>query len=309
MPHFFTRFYAATLAFVFAFGSLQFSAENLFQAYFSNVLYAQDLDDEVEVEEPAPTPTGNSAESDNQSVAAGKDLTFSTLGKAQSALTAQEMRGYQSLYEMQAELFAECVAKLKNWEGNGGKTLAGICAEERREMNEQGVNRLLIPDATGEQVDQEELKGQWWTMVTDYWFGKESGLLPELKQDYTETLRSVTAPAADPENAELKKALENWYGRANSLGGSEFLWHYLTKKSLHAVPFQQGIVTISNCPNPSAPIFANQDCVKTEWKERTEQLKNQRVKLIQKVEGQLEAETGGNPDEETRNNAKELIAW
>ena len=166
-------------------------------------------------------------------------------------------------------------------------------------MNEQGVNRLLIPDATGEQVDQEELKGQWWTMVTDYWFGKESGLLPELKQDYTETLRSVTAPAADPENAELKKAPENWYGRANSLGGSEFLWHYLTKKSLHAVPFQQGIVTISNCPNPSAPIFANQQCVETEWDKRIKQLDNQRAKLIQKI----------GKKEDLDDEAKKLIAW
>ena len=86
--------------------------------------------------------------------------------------------------------------------------------------------------------------------------------------------------------------------------------HYLvTKNQLHAVPFQQGIVTISNCPNPSAPIFANQDCVKTEWDKRTNQLDNQRAKLIQKIEEQLKAETGGNPDEETRNNAKELIAW
>ena len=93
------------------------------------------------------------------------------------------MRGYQSLYEMQAELFAECVAKLKNWDGILPEPEKGwppnftgldkICAEERREMNEQGVNRLLIPDATREQVDQEELKGQWWKMVIDYWFGKE----------------------------------------------------------------------------------------------------------------------------------------
>ena len=88
------------------------------------------------------------------------------------------------------------------------------------------------------------------------------------------------------------------------------MWHYLvTKNQLHAVPFQQGIVTISNCPNPSAPIFANQDCVKTEWDKRTNQLDNQRAKLIQKIEEQLKAETGGNPDTETRNNAKDLIAW
>ena len=237
------------------------------------------------------------------------------------------MRGYQSLYEMQAELFAECVAKLKSWDGvlrdpetnkpAGEETewpagavtdLDKICAEEFIEMNEQGPQRLLLPDASGEQPATGQSEN-WWGDVLDYWFGKEGGLLPELKQTYTETLRSVTAPVADPENAELKKALENWYGRANSLGGSEFLWHYLIKKSLHAVPFQQGIVTISNCPNPSAPIFANQDCVKTEWDKRTNQLDNQRAKLIQKIEEQLKAETGGNPDEETRNNAKELIAW
>ena len=146
-------------------------------------------------------------------------------------------------------------------------------------------------------------------MVIDYWFGKEAGLLPELKQDYTETLRSVTAPAADPENAELKQALENWYGRANSLGGSEFLWHYLTKKSLHAVPFQQGIVTISNCPNLSSPIFANQQCVQEEWRNRIDELKNQRARLIQEIEKQLKAGTGGSPDTDTITNAKALIAW
>ena len=319
MPHFFTRFSAAALAFVSAFSSLQFSAENLFDA---DIVYAVDgRGEEVEedVEDPSKTPTGNPSDvgaDKNEEEGKGTD---STLGKAQSELTAQDMRGYQSLYEMQVELFAECVAKLKRWDGILPEPEKGwplnftdldkICAEERREMNEQGVNRLLIPDATREQVDQEELKGQWWKMVIDYWFGKESGLLPELKQDYTETLRSLTAPVADPANADLKKALEGWYGRANSLGGSEFLWHYLTKKSLHAVPFQQGIVTISNCPNPSAPIFANQDCVDREWKERTEQLENQRVRLIQEIEKQLKAETGGNPDEETRNNAKELIAW
>ena len=229
------------------------------------------------------------------------------------------MRGYQSLYEMQAELFAECVAKLKSWDGaliepadgwpTGAVTdLDKICAEELEEMNTQGKDRFLLPDASAEQSPNNQSEN-WWEDVLNYWFGKEVGLLPELKQDYTETLRSVTAPVAGPENADLKKALENWYGAANSLGGNEFLWHYLTKKSLHAVPFQQGIVTISNCPNPSAPIFANQDCVKTEWDKRTNQLDNQRAKLIQKIEEQLKAETGGNPDEETRNNAKELIAW
>ena len=294
MPHFFIRFLAAALAFVFTFNSFQFSAENLSE---TNIAHARGGGTEIQAGDPAGGGGNGESKQNDKNI-----TTFSTLGKAQAALTAQEMRGYQSLYEMQAELFAECVAKLKSWDGSGVKTLAGICAEEFIEMNEQGVNRLLIPDATGEQLNQEELKGLWWKMVVDYWFGKEVGLLPELKQTYTETLRSVTAPVADPENAELKKALENWYGAANSLGGSEFLWHYLIKKSLHAVPFQQGIVTISNCPNPSAPIFAHQDCVKREWKERTEQLGNQRVRLIQKIGGQLK-------DTEARNNAKELIAW
>ena len=304
MPHFFNRFSAVTLAFVFAFSSLQFSAENLSE---TNIAHARGGGTEIQA--------GNSSGSGGDS---GKkkqerdDISFSTLGKAQAELTAQEMRGYQSLYEMQAELFAECVAKLKNWDGtltepekgwpDGAETdLDKICAEEFIEMNEQGPQRLLLPDASGEQPATGQSEN-WWGDVLGYWFGKEGGLLPELKQTYTETLRSVTAPAADSANADLKKALEGWYGRANSLGGEAFLWHYLTKKSLHAVPFQQGIVTISNCPNPSAPIFANQDCVKREWKERTEQLGNQRVRLIQKIGGQLK-------DTEARNNAKELIAW
>ena len=310
MPHFLSQFSAATLAFVFASSSLQFSAENLLEEAFFATTHAREARE---------TPTGNSAGGGGNSGQSQDNeiTTDSTLGKAQAALTAQEMRGYQSLYEMQAELFAECVAKLKSWDGSGVKTLAGICAEEKKEMNDRGVNRLLVPDATREQKNQNEFKGLWWTMVIEYWFGvydeegtSDGGLLPPLKQSYTESLRSVTAPVADPENAELKKALENWYGAANSLGGSEFLWHYLvTKNQLHAVPFQQGIVTISNCPNPSAPIFANQDCVKTEWDKRTNQLDNQRAKLIQKIEEQLKAETGGNPDTETRNNAKALIAW
>ena len=198
MPRFLTRFSAAALAFVFAFSSLQFSAENQFEEW--RLATTEATTRGVELEPPAST-------TDNQLTTERDNNTFSTLGKAQAALTAQEMRGYQSLYEMQAELFAECVAKLKRWDGSGVKTLAGICAEEKKEMNEQGVNRLLIPDATGEQLNQEELKGQWWKMVIDYWFGKEVGLLPELKQTYTETLRSVTAPVADPENTDLKKSL------------------------------------------------------------------------------------------------------
>ena len=219
MPYFFTRFSAATLAFVFAFSSLQFSAENS-SNYFSPVVVHAAIEgdeDEPEAEptEPVETPTGTPSDSEVKTEDKDNNLSFSTLGKAQAELTAQEMRGYQSLYEMQAELFVECVAKLKSWEGILPEPEKGwppnftdldkICAEERREMNEQGVNRLLVPDATREQLNQEELKGQWWKMVIDYWFGKESGLLPELKQTYTETLRSVTAPAADPENAELKK--------------------------------------------------------------------------------------------------------
>ena len=316
MPYFFTRVSAAALAFVFAFSSVQFSAENYLLFDLDKVsAFGQEEDTEqsaeIETDESEQNPTGTPSDvgaDKNEEEGKGTD---STLGKAQAELKAKHMRGYQSLYEMQAELFAECVAKLKNWDGAliepadgwpaGAKTdLDKICAEEFIEMNEQGPQRLLLYDASGEQPATGQSEN-WWGDVLGYWFG-EAGLLPELKQTYTETLRSVTAPAADPKNAELKQALENWYGAANSLGGNEFLWHYLTKKSLHAVPFQQGIVTISNCPNPSAPIFANQDCVKREWKERTEQLGNQRVRLIQKIGGQLK-------DTEARNNAKELIAW
>ena len=313
MPRFFTRFSSATLAFIFAFSSLQFSAENLLDRIYLSTVHAEfgeEVQSESDPTTSTETTTSNSAGGggDNGTNKTSNSTYFSTLKAKQSELTAQHMRGYQSLYEMQAELFAECVAKLKRWDGSGVKTLAGICAEEKKEMNEQGPQRFLLHDASGIQptVGPPE---NWWNNVLTYWFGKEAGLLPELKQDYTETLRSVTAPAADPKNADLKKALENWYGRANSLGGEAFLWHYLTKKSLHAVPFQQGIVTISNCPNLSSPIFANQDCVKTEWDKRIEQLDNQRLRLIQEIEKQLKAETGGNSDEETRNNAKELIAW
>ena len=318
MPRFFTRFSAAALAFVFAFSSLQFSAENLFPEISFSTAYANMTGGQT------PTVSTDNGKRENDD----GNTKFSTLKAKQAELTAQDMRGYQSLYEMQAELFAECVAKLKSWDGILTKPQDGwpagtvtdldkICAEEFIEMNEQGVDRLLIPDATREQVNQEELKDIWWDLVLEYWFGiydedgtSDGRLIPPLKQTYTETLRSVTAPAADPENAELKKALENWYGAANSLGGSEFLWHYLvTKNQLHAVPFQQGIVTISNCPNLSSPIFANQDCVKTEWDKRIEQLDNQRLRLIQEIEKQLKAETGGNSDEDTITNAKDLIAW
>ena len=65
------------------------------------------------------------------------------------------------------------------------------------------------------------------------------------------------------------------------------------------MPFQQGIVTISNCPNLSLPIFANQQCVQEEWRNRIDQLKNQRARLIQEIE-----KKGDLGDE-----AKKLIAW
>ena len=310
MPLLFTRFSAAALAFVFTFSSLQFSAENLLEGSSLKITQASARGN---AEKNGGGGVGGVGTNDNQNK-------FSTLGKAQAALSIQDMRGYQSLYEMQVELFAECVAKLKSWDGtltkpadgwpDGAETdLDKICAEEFIEMNEQGPQRLLLHDASAEQPATGQSEN-WWGDVLGYWLGKEGGLLPELKQTYTETLRSITAPVADSANADLKKALENWYGAANSLGGSEFLWHYLvTKNQLHAVPFQQGIVTISNCPNLSSPIFANQDCVKTEWDKRIEQLDNQRLRLIQEIEKQLKAETGGNSDEETRNNAKELIAW
>ena len=201
------------------------------------------------------TPTVNPAESGFER--AEDTVEFSTLNKKKAELKAKQMRGYQSLYEMQAELFAECVAKLRKWDGvlrdpetklaageeetewpAGAKTdLDKICAEEFIEMNEQGPQRLLLHDASAEQPATGQSEN-WWGDVLGYWFGKEGGLLPELKQTYTETLRSVTAPVADPKNAELKQALENWYGAANSLDGNEFLWHYLTKKiaSCSAVP-------------------------------------------------------------------------
>ena len=283
MPLLFTRFSAAALAFVFTFSSLQFSAENLLEGSSLKITQASARGN---AEKNGGGGVGGVGTNDNQNK-------FSTLGKAQAALSIQDMRGYQSLYEMQVELFAECVAKLKSWDGtltkpadgwpDGAETdLDKICAEEFIEMNEQGPQRLLLHDASAEQPATGQSEN-WWGDVLGYWLGKEGGLLPELKQTYTETLRSITAPVADSANADLKKALENWYGAANSLGGSEFLWHYLvTKNQLHAVPFQQGIVTISNCPNLSSPIFANQDCVKTEWDDRIKFRNEQRDKLIKK---------------------------
>ena len=308
MPHFFIRFSAAALAFVFAFSSLQFSAENLSEEGFFTISHAR------QAEKQTPTVSTDNGKRENDD----GNTKFSTLKAKQSELTAQHMRGYQSLYEMQAELFAECVAKLKSWDGILTKPQDGwpagavtdldkICAEEFIEMNEQGPQRLLLHDASGEQPATGQ-SNNWWSDVLGYWFGEEE-LLPPLKQSYTGRLTTPNAPTAKPANADLKKALEGWYGRANSLGGEAFLWHYLTKKSLHAVPFQQGIVTISNCPNLSSPIFANQDCVKTEWDKRIEQLDNQRLRLIQEIEKQLKVETGGNSDEDTITNAKDLIAW
>ena len=298
MPRFLTRFSAAALAFVFTFSSLQFSAENLLQEISFSTAYAN-----MGGLQKTSNPTDSGFERAEDTVE------FSTLNKKQAELKAKHMRGYQSLYEMQAELFAECVAKLKSWDGaliepadgwpTGAVTdLDKICAEELEEMNTQGKDRFLLPDASAEQSPNNQSEN-WWEDVLNYWFGKEGGLLPELKQTYTETLRSVTAPVADSANADLKKALEGWYGRANSLGGEAFLWHYLTKKSLHAVPFQQGIVTISNCPNLSSPIFANQQCVQEEWRNRIDELKNQRARLIQEI-GKKE-----DLDDET----KKLIAW
>ena len=313
MPHFFTRFCAAVFALISTLSINQFSAENsltvdrLFGIAFSCDLFG---DADCSSGEPAQDPTGNSSDGGNKKQERNI-TTFSTLGKTQSELTTQDMRGYQSLYEMQAEIFAECVAKLKRHSADGYITLDEICAEEKKEMNEQGPQRFLLPDATTEQNDENNLGTAWWGKVIAYWFGvyeelqpgKETlkvGLLPSLRQAYTKGLSTLNAPTAKPENADLKKALENWYGRANGLGGSEFLWHYLvTKNQLHAVPFQQGIVTISNCPNLSSPIFANQQCVETEWDKRTNQLDNQRAKLIQKI----------GKKEDLDEAAKKLIAW
>ena len=135
--------------------------------------------------------------------------------------------------------------------------------------------------------------------------------MPALNKSYDKDLGSVTAPTANSTNAELKKALEDWYGMANSLGGSNFLRHHLmNKEGLQPVPFQQGIITISNCPNPSSPIFADQECVKKEWGERNERLDKQRGNLITKIEDQLEAKkSDGTADTTTRDDAKKLIAW
>ncbi len=309
MLYLFTRYYQAILVL------LLFSSAPLLEIEFVNIqkVFAAECDPlEEDCEDPpAETPTASTTDGGEEIVVEDdrKITTDSTLGKAQAELTAQEMRGYQSLYEMQAELFAECVAKLKSWDGtltkpedgwpDGAETdLDQICVDEFIAMNEQGPQRLLLPDASAEQPATEQSEN-WWADVLGYWFGEEGGLLPPLKQSYTGRLTLPNAPSADPANADLKKALENWYGAANSLGGNEFLWHYLTKKPLHAVPFQQGIVTISNCPNPGAPIFANQDCVKTQWKERTDQLKNQRARLIQEI----------GKKEDLDDEAKKLIAW
>ena len=212
MSHFFSRFSAAGLAFILTFSSLQFSAENLFDADIVYAVDARGEEVEEDVEEPTETPPASTTESGADTNADEGITTDSTLGKAQAALTAQEMRGYQSLYEMQAELFAECVAKLRNWSGTGG-TLDEICEEEKEQMNEQGVNRLLVPDATREQVDQEELKGLWWDLVLEYWFSfyedeaLVGGLLPPLNKFYVQGLTTSRAPAADPKKRGTKKSL------------------------------------------------------------------------------------------------------
>ena len=107
MPLLFTRFSAAALAFVFTFSSLQFSAENLLEGSSLKITQA--------------SARGNAEKNGGGGYSGAENnreiTTDSTLGKAQAEHTAQEMRGYQSLYEMQAELFAECVAKLKSWDG------------------------------------------------------------------------------------------------------------------------------------------------------------------------------------------------
>ena len=213
MPHFFTRIFAAKLAFIFTFGSVQFSAGN-YSLFETNKVYAYGGTSDVVIDPPAPTTTNGSAGSGEEIVVEDdrEITTDSTLGKAQAALTAQEMRGYQSLYEMQAELFAECVAKLKRWDGvlrdpetklaagNDTKWPAGavtdldkICAEEFIEMNEQGPQRLLLHDASAEQSPNNQSEN-WWEDVLNYWFGAEGGLLPELKKEYDKNLRTFKSP-------------------------------------------------------------------------------------------------------------------
>ena len=76
----------------------------------------------------------------------------------------------EKILEMQAELFAECVAKLKRWDGTspdlGDKRSAGvttyldqICIDEFIAMNEQGPQLLLLPDASGEQLPTNQKTG------------------------------------------------------------------------------------------------------------------------------------------------------
>ena len=102
MPRFLTRFSAAALAFVFTFSSLQFSAENLEEFNFLSINSVESFQVPLT---PAPTDNPAGGEGGGESKQNDKNTTtFSTLGKSQAELTAQEMRGYQSLYEMQAEL-------------------------------------------------------------------------------------------------------------------------------------------------------------------------------------------------------------
>ena len=311
MPHFFTRIFAAKLAFIFTFGSVQFSAGN-YSLFETNKVYAYGGTSDVVIDPPAPTTTNGSAGGGEEIVVEDdrEITTDSTLGKAQAELTAQEMRGYQSLYEMQAELFAECVAKLKNWNGaliepadgwpTGAVTdLDKICAEELEEMNTQGKDRFLLPDASAEQSPNNQSEN-WWEDLLNYWFGKEVGLLPELKKEYDKNLRTLSPPNEVGVDRDLIEKLEEWYGKVNNTDGNEFLrYHLVTKNELQPVPFQQGIVTISSCPNPSSPIFANQQCVKTEWKNRLTYMTAQRDNLINTIgdKSSLSPET------------KKLIAW
>ena len=297
MPHLFSRYYQAILVL------LLFPSVPLLEIEFVNTqkVFAAECDPLAEecedppVENPTDNPAGGGGDSGKKS----DETKFSTLTETQAELEAKHMRGYQSLYEMQAELFAECVAKLKSWDGSGVKTLAGICAEEKKEINEQGPQRLLLHDASAEQSPNNQSEN-WWEDVLNYWFGAEGGLLPELKKEYDKNLRTLSPPNEVGVDRDLIEKLEEWYGKVNNTDGNEFLrYHLVTKNELQPVPFKQGIVTISSCPNPSSPIFANQQCVETEWDKRTNQLDNQRAKLIQKI----------GKKEDLDEAAKKLIAW
>ena len=201
MPRFFTRFSAAALAFVFTFSSLQFSAKNLFDNFNFPAVYSAGFGSGVEVVTPAnpvQTPTVNPVDRSVEQENVRGNTRFSTLTETQSELKAKHMRGYQSLYEMQAELFAECVAKLKRHRVDGYITLNEICRDEKKKMNEQGPQRFLLPDATQEQTSTNNIGPFWWETVITYWFGGnqisdgernnatfKAGLLPPLKKRYS----------------------------------------------------------------------------------------------------------------------------